>query len=214
MTSNGTRRVFLLLSACVALVIMSSFIAAPTVRAQTQPSCSPNYAVKQGDNLFRIGLAFGVSWPVLAQINGIIDANRIFVGQIICLPGSIIATGTPLPPPVTATPGGPYTMPPSGVFPTIAFNTYRAAVGDTLQITGQNFPANATVNIFITPMGTPYPATPSATAKVGPDGTLNTNFTIPADVAGVPLRGSAFSIMVKDPVSGYFGFNFFTNTRP
>ena len=29
-------------------------------------------------------------------------------------------------------------MPPPGVFPTIAFNTYRAAIGDTLQITGQN----------------------------------------------------------------------------
>jgi LysM repeat protein len=214
MTSNGTRRVFLLLSMCVVVLIMSSFIAAPTVRAQTLPSCSPNYVVKQGDNLFRIGLAFGVSWPVLAQINGIIDANRIFAGQIICLPGSIIATGTPLPPPVTATPGGPYTMPPPGVFPTIAFNTYRAAIGDTLQITGQNFPANANVNIYITPLGTPYPATASGTATVAANGTLSTNFAIPGDVAGVPLSGGAFSIMVKDPVSGYFGYNFFYNTRP
>jgi LysM repeat protein len=44
------------------------------------------YTVRTGDNLFRIGLRFGVPYQVIAAANNITDVNRIFVGQVLVIP--------------------------------------------------------------------------------------------------------------------------------
>lgn len=44
------------------------------------------YVVQPGDNLYRIGLRFGVDWQVLAQYNNISNPNRLEVGQQIRIP--------------------------------------------------------------------------------------------------------------------------------
>jgi LysM repeat protein len=44
------------------------------------------YVVQPGDNLFRIGLRFGVPYQQLAAFNNISDPTRIFVGQVIFIP--------------------------------------------------------------------------------------------------------------------------------
>lgn len=46
------------------------------------------YTVKQGENLFRIGLAYGVPYRDLAQYNGIADPHKIEIGQIVVIPGA------------------------------------------------------------------------------------------------------------------------------
>jgi hypothetical protein len=46
------------------------------------------YVVQPGDNLFRIGLRFDVSFQQIATFNGITDATRIFVGQVLLIPQS------------------------------------------------------------------------------------------------------------------------------
>ena len=45
-----------------------------------------SYVVKPGDNLYRIGLAFGVSWVDIAAANGIVNPNYIYAGQVLKIP--------------------------------------------------------------------------------------------------------------------------------
>jgi LysM repeat protein len=44
------------------------------------------YTVKANDNLFRIGLLYGISWVQLAEANGLINPNQIVVGQVLKIP--------------------------------------------------------------------------------------------------------------------------------
>jgi len=46
------------------------------------------HVVQQGENLYRIALRYGVSLSALAAANGIADPNRIYVGQVLRIPGS------------------------------------------------------------------------------------------------------------------------------
>jgi LysM repeat protein len=58
--------------------------------APNPPSPPPiqqtTYVVQSGDTLFRIALRFGVPLSQLAQANGIIDTNRVYVGQVLVIP--------------------------------------------------------------------------------------------------------------------------------
>lgn len=201
----------IMLGIMVALLLAAGLII-PSGQADAQ-SCAAIHVVQPGENLFRIGLRYGVSWTVIQTVNGLTNPNHILVGRQLCIPG--VGTGTITPPPPTP----PYNYwPPAGIYPYITFNTRSAGVGDTLVIYGYRFPGGSTVDIFIAPRipygGTVYPSTASGSATVGADGTLTTNFTIPADVAGVPLRGGSFSILVRARTSGYYGFNWVVNPRP
>lgn len=51
------------------------------------PAPAPvTYVVQPGDNLYRISLRFGVSMQRLGEVNGILNANRIYVGQVLIIP--------------------------------------------------------------------------------------------------------------------------------
>jgi len=63
---------------------------APPTQSKPESSSYNNYVVKRGDTLFRIGLAFGVSPDEIVEANGIVNANRIYAGQVLKIP-----TGTP-----------------------------------------------------------------------------------------------------------------------
>jgi lipoprotein NlpD len=65
------------------------FGCAPT--AATLPKKRPPgiyHLVKAGENLFRIGKAYDISFQELARINGIGDSDRIRAGQRIFIPGA------------------------------------------------------------------------------------------------------------------------------
>jgi LysM repeat protein len=56
------------------------------------------HVVQQGENLFRIGLRYGLRWDVIAAANGIFNANFVFAGQrLVIPPGGTVppATGGP-----------------------------------------------------------------------------------------------------------------------
>ncbi|NHZ72151.1 MAG: LysM peptidoglycan-binding domain-containing protein [Aquificales bacterium] len=57
-----------------------------------QPTPPPDdvttYVVQPGDNLFRIGLKFGVSWVEIAEANGLVNPNQIYTGQVLKIPTS------------------------------------------------------------------------------------------------------------------------------
>lgn len=57
--------------------------------ADTTPTNTPaTHTVQAGENLYRIGLQYGISWVQLAEYNGLTDADQLEVGQEIQLPSS------------------------------------------------------------------------------------------------------------------------------
>jgi nucleoid-associated protein YgaU len=58
----------------------------PYTPPTTYPPGTRTYVVQPGDNLFRISLRFGVDMYTLARVNGIINLNLIYVGQVLVIP--------------------------------------------------------------------------------------------------------------------------------
>jgi LysM repeat protein len=218
----------------LALAAVTSVAAASPVAAQgTGLICAATYTVKPGDDLYRIAQANGTNWPTLQQLNGIANPNLLFVGQNICLPNNILVvtpiatvipvittTPAPISTPilVTATPGavsvGGLVLPPPGVFPSIAFDRQFAVPGDTITITGVNFPTNGIADVFIKPLTSPEAYMVAAQTTTSATGTVNFAFTIPTVISGQTLSGYAFSVLVKERITGYYGFSFFYNGVP
>ena len=70
--------------AIMLLILMVSILFhADTTKAQEPPTL---HEVQPGENLFRIGLRYGVSIQALMQVNGITNPNLIFAGQVLIIP--------------------------------------------------------------------------------------------------------------------------------
>lgn len=54
--------------------------------ATAQSGDQVTYVVQPGDNLFRIGLRFGVSAQEIARANGILNPNFVYAGQVLVIP--------------------------------------------------------------------------------------------------------------------------------
>lgn len=61
--------------------------AAPEAEVPVQMTLPATHTVAPGENLFRIGLKYGMSWVPLAIYNNIPNANLIYTGQVIKIPG-------------------------------------------------------------------------------------------------------------------------------
>jgi LysM repeat protein len=59
-----------------------------TPPATSPPATPPTYVVQPGDNLYRIGRLYNMSWVQIAQANGLVNPNQIFVGQVLTIPTS------------------------------------------------------------------------------------------------------------------------------
>ncbi|WP_145027013.1 bifunctional 2',3'-cyclic-nucleotide 2'-phosphodiesterase/3'-nucleotidase [Paenibacillus sp. Y412MC10] len=57
----------------------------PAPAPETKPS-GKVYVIKKGDNLYRIGIKFGVDWKTIANVNGITNVHGLKVGQQIMIP--------------------------------------------------------------------------------------------------------------------------------
>ncbi|CAG0937646.1 Anti-sigma-I factor RsgI3 [Thermoflexales bacterium] len=102
-----TRRVIIIL---VALALMLASIGSVAVAApQASYTCVAYHTVKFGDTLNSISRQYGVAVQTLMAANNIYNANLIYAGQALCIPGS-----APVPP-----------KPPCGTYYTIQW-------GDTL----------------------------------------------------------------------------------
>jgi len=104
------------------------------------PATSDVYVVQPGDTLFRIAARYNTTVATLAQLNGIVNANVIRVGQrlIVPVPGGS-APPTPAPPPPTSAGPTPLLVTPTPApqlptaVPTAAPQTiYTVLPGDTL----------------------------------------------------------------------------------
>ena len=90
----------------IAALIAASILSAPA--SQSARADSIVHTVQPGENLFRIGLKYGVSWTAIMQANGL-ASTYIYAGQTLMIPavgGSELAAPPPPavdPPPMPAT---------------------------------------------------------------------------------------------------------------
>ena len=69
---------------------------APTAVAPTEPSTESEpgntgetiHVVQPGENLYQIGLLYGLTWQAIAEYNGITNPDAIDVGQELKIPGN------------------------------------------------------------------------------------------------------------------------------
>ncbi|MBX3060789.1 MAG: LysM peptidoglycan-binding domain-containing protein [Anaerolineae bacterium] len=59
---------------------------APPTPPPAQPGCRFNHTVLWGQNLIQIGSMYGVSPFAIAERNQIFNLNRIYAGQVLCIP--------------------------------------------------------------------------------------------------------------------------------
>lgn len=90
------------------------------------------HVVQAGENLYRIALRYGTTWPAIAAANGITNPNLIYVGQVLTIPGA----GSPQP---GATP-----TPQPQPQPQPAPQTYTVVAGDTLSAIAARFGTTVT----------------------------------------------------------------------
>lgn len=83
--------------ALVLLVVVTPVgaMAAPGEAAPAAATCT-YYRVRAGDTMYGIAARFGVDPWAIARANHITNINRIYVGQVLCIP---TGGGTPPPPP-------------------------------------------------------------------------------------------------------------------
>ncbi len=81
----------------VVALSLGGLLSVPNVQAES--ACAQLYTVKAGDNLFRIALAAGTTWPILSQMNHIANPDWILAGQVLCLPSPLPTASTPTPMP-------------------------------------------------------------------------------------------------------------------
>jgi LysM repeat protein len=60
----------------------------PPGPAPTSPSTGAvrTHVVQPGENLYRIGLRYGLPWQSIAEANGITDPTQVYVGQQLTIP--------------------------------------------------------------------------------------------------------------------------------
>lgn len=163
--------------------------ATPTAATTTQPDPTETeafilYTVQRGDTLGRIATRFATTSTAIAQLNGILNFNLIYVGQELRIPSSNITPTNPAEdlPTVTQTPALTSTLAPTPTAITGGENTYVVQPGDTLfriavrfntttaNLVALNNLSNANI-IYVgqrlivsgTSGVTPVPATPSMT---------------------------------------------------
>lgn len=79
------------------LIVALLLVAAAPALAQYEPPqqlgvggygggyCTQYHTVRPGENLFRIGLLYGVQWTYLQSINYLPNPNRVYAGQVLCV---------------------------------------------------------------------------------------------------------------------------------
>ncbi len=80
------------------LILLVTGLSTLYVIPASAANCVTQYTVRAGDTLYRISLKFGLTWDKIAQGNSITNPDRIYAGQVLCIPtGASTPTPTPKP---------------------------------------------------------------------------------------------------------------------
>jgi len=123
------------------------------------------HVVQRGENLFRIGLRYGVSVNALAAANGIVNPHHIYAGQRLIIPTG--STATPSPPAAST---GTYVVRPGDTLFRIALR-HGVPLWSLAQANGIQNPSLIYVGqVLRIPMGGPSTASPAAPAPPATSG--------------------------------------------
>jgi len=67
-------------------IVVGQEILIPTEGLEPPPPLPTTHIVQPGENLFRIGLIYGMTWDIIAQANNLADPNDIPVGLELIIP--------------------------------------------------------------------------------------------------------------------------------
>src|SRR6266849_418661 len=79
------------LTAAITALVMVAALFGGLIQPVAAQGSGTTYTVQPGDNLYRIGLKFGLSADTLAKANGIVNPNIVVVGQKLIIPGAAAA---------------------------------------------------------------------------------------------------------------------------
>jgi LysM repeat protein len=162
------------------------------VELSTEPTCTQYHTVARGEYLVKIARQYNTTWRYIAEINNLKDPTRIYAGNRLC----VAMSGTTAPKPPTG-----------GLIPSI---TITGVVKDgTVTVQTKNFPASDSFVVLMDKMGTrAVNGIQVGTFNSGTGGSQQAVFTIPE-----ALRGQKeIAIRLESRTSGYFAYNWFTNS--
>jgi hypothetical protein len=163
------RRLWQLGVALILVVNLFSVAAAPVQASNSYSSCSQYYLIQYGDTLYKIGVRFGISWPDIANANGIGYPYTIYYGTNICIPSdgsSYNYYGN------TTSTGG------------IGLSVSSVKVNSSFKLTATNLPKHEDFDVNV---GTCDYATPKNVGEIvtdGDSGTFKDTFKIPSKYEG------------------------------
>ena len=94
-TSHPLRRLGLAaLSLLLALALVAASLPAAALAAPLEATCARNYTVQSGDTLSKIADTYNLTTAELATANNLTSPYTLFVGQVLCIPGTATTTTT------------------------------------------------------------------------------------------------------------------------
>lgn len=154
------------------------------------PICSDYHTVEPGENLFRIGLMYNMTWTPIARANNLADANLIYAGQVLCIPRSTQAS--------TWKPG-------TSVIPT--FEIVSVVKDEQVTIKTYGFPADTDFVVTMGKIGTQgINGKEVARTNSGDGGSFSATYSIPSKYHGE----QQIAIRLQSP-RGHYSYNWFYN---
>ena len=180
----------ILIKYIIPILLLVAFLL-PTASPALASSCTQYHTVKRGESLYKIGLQYGVSWRVLADINDLGNPRLVYTGQKLC----VSTSGTAAQPPK------------SGTIPT--FGILAVVTDQSVTIQTENFPANDTFDVLMGEFGTRgVNGIKADRISSGKGGSFKSTIPIPAALHG----NKRIAIRLESVTgSGYYAYNWFYN---
>jgi hypothetical protein len=149
------------------------------------------HTISWGETLYKIGLRYNLTWKPIAQANNLANPNRIFAGQVLCIPGT----------PQSST----NTLPSSSVVPT--FVVTGVTRNKQVSIATRDFPPFQDFKVTMGKMYTKgIDGIEVGETYSGSGGSFKATYTIPKQ-----LRGLDRIAIRLESSSGYYSYNWFYN---
>jgi nucleoid-associated protein YgaU len=168
----------------------------PRPDGQTQPPANPGcvtyHAIRSGETLYKIGLRYNLTWMPIAEANNIVNPNRIYAGQVLCIPSLSPSSTTP----TTSSKGVP------------TFVITGVIRNKQVSITTRDFPPFQNFKVTMGKMYTKgIDGIEVGETYSSSGGSFNATYTIPRQLRGL----DRIAIRLESP-SGYYSYNWFYNS--
>ena len=162
----------------------------------TKPVCKTYHTIRWGETLYKIGMRYNLTWKPIAQANNLVDPNRIFAGQVLCIPSSA---------PPSTNPSSNNPPPSSSSIP--SFFITGVTRNKQVSIKTNNFPPYQDFRVTMGRFGTKGMAgIEVAETHSGAGGSFSATYSIPR-----ALRGLDKIAIRLENSSGYYSYNWFFN---